>query len=556
MICKWVSCLSGAMIAMAWLAPVRSDASAPGPPIVTIDSGPVQGVEEDGLTVYKGLPFVAPPIGALRWRAPQTVTPWRTVKVLDHSGPDCMQKGMYPPDAPAGPTSEDCLYLNLWVPPHAPGAKLPVMVWIYGGGLDNGSGSIPLYHGNVLAQRGVIVVTFNYRLGVFGFLALPGLARESSTHTSGNYGLLDQIAALKWVQRNIAAFGGDPSRVTVFGQSSGSIAISTLSVSPLAKGLFRLAIGESGGLLEPMQLANNLTAKGAQADGVAFMRRADAPSLAALRTMPADALLKVPFTPGIILDGEVVDRPPAQAYRAGAINASAFMIGSNRDEGTIFLKGKRVTPASYNEVLGHDFPAWLIKLAAPSPGRTPQTAYAAAARFEGDIRFRWDMWTWARLASKAGKPVYLYQFDHPTPCFPNEGCIDATPHGAEMAYVFGHDPRHPWSEQDQALSNLMVTCWTDFAKTGSPDGCGLPRWPAFGVRPVKMIIGEHAQLAVVQPGATLRRLDRLYWFAGTAAAHPVFTIVIAGVVVLLIASGGVWLLVLLGRRLRRRTGLA
>jgi para-nitrobenzyl esterase len=427
------------------------------------DSGPVQGMQQGDLTVYKGLPFVAPPVGTLRWRAPQHATTWHTVKVLDHFGPNCMQEGMYPSHAPSGPVSEDCLYLNLWIPPHAQGQKLPVMVWIYGGGLANGSGSIPLYHGDVLAQRGVIVVTFNYRLGVFGFLALPGLAKESPTHTSGNYGLLDQVAALRWVHRNIAAFGGDPSRVTVFGQSSGSISISALSVSPLAKGLFHYAIGESGGLFEPMQLAGNLTAKGAQESGVAFMRRAGTASLAALRDVPAQALTKVPFTPGIILDGEVVDKPPAQAYRAGRINPSAFMIGSNHDEGVIFLKGKRVTPRNYVDVLGRDFPSWVIKVAAPSPGSTPQTAYAAAARFEGDVRFHWDMWTWARLASKAGRPVYLYQFDRPTPCLPNEGCAEATPHGAEMPYVFGHDLHHAWSRQDKTLSNLMVTCWTDFA---------------------------------------------------------------------------------------------
>ena len=329
--------LLGAIVTCAYLVLGCGYAKASAPPIVMTDSGPVQGVQQDDLTVYEGLPFAAPPVGTLRWRTPQPVTPWHTVKVLDHFGRNCMQKGMYPPDAPSGPVSEDCLYLNLWVPQHAQGQKLPVMVWIYGGGLAKGSGSIPLYHGDVLAQRGVIVVTFNYRLGVFGFLALPGLAKESPTHTSGNYGLFDQVAALRWVHRNIAAFGGDPSRVTVFGQSSGSISISALSVSPLAKGLFRYAIGESGGLLEPMQLAGNLTAKGAQESGVAFMQRAGASSLTALRDVPAKALMKVPFTPGIILDGEVVDEPPAQAYRAGRINPAAFMIGSNHDEGVIFL---------------------------------------------------------------------------------------------------------------------------------------------------------------------------------------------------------------------------
>lgn len=548
---RWMRTLLGALVASAHLVLGYGYAIGSTPPVVMTDSGPVQGIEVGDLTVYKGLPFTAPPIGALRWRAPQPVAPWHTVKMLDHFGPNCMQKGMYPPDASAEPMSEDCLYLNLWVPPHAPGQKLPVMVWIYGGGLTNGSGSIPLYHGNVLAQRGVIVVTFNYRLGVFGFLALPGLAKESPTHTSGNYGLLDQVAALKWVHRNIAVFGGDPSRVTVFGQSSGSISISALSVSPLTGGLFRYAIGESGGLFEPLQLAGNLTARGAQQDGVALMRRAGAPSLAALREMPAKALLKMPFTPGIILDGKVIDEPPAEAYRAGRINPSAFMIGANHDEGAMFLAGKHVTPRNYDAVLGQDFPSWVIKVAAPSPGPTPQTAYAAAARFEGDVRFHWDMWMWARLASKAGRPVYLYEFDHPTACPPDEGCAEATPHGAEMPYVFGHDPHHRWSRQDQALSNLMVTCWTNFAKTGSPNGCGLPSWPAYGTRPAKMVIANRSRVVAMQPDATMRRLDHLYWAAGVVGAHPVPALVVAIIVVLLIVSKVIWLIVLSVRRMRR-----
>lgn len=549
---KWWGTLVGAIVASVYLILACGYARASAPPIVMTDSGLVQGVQEGNLTVYKGLPFAAPPVGKLRWRAPQPVAPWHTVKVLDHFGPDCMQKGMYPPDAPSGPVSENCLYLNLWVPPHAQGQKLPVMVWIYGGGLVNGSGSIPLYHGDVLAQRGVIVVTFNYRLGVFGFLALPGLAKESPTHTSGNYGLLDQVATLRWVHRNIAAFGGDPSRVTVFGQSSGSISISALSVSPLAKGLFRYAIGESGGLFEPMQLAGNLTAKGAQESGVAFMRRAGASSLTVLRDVSAKALMQVPFTPGIILDGEVIDEPPAQAYRAGRINPSAFMIGSNQDEGVIFLKGNRVTPQNYDEVLGRDFPSWMIKVAAPSPGSTPQTAYAAAVRFEGDVRFHWDMWTWARLASKVGRPVYLYQFNHPTRCSPNEGCAEATPHGAEMPYVFGHDLHHAWSRQEKALSNLMVTCWTAFARTGSPHSCGLPAWPMFGTRPVKMIIANHAHLIPMRPDATMRRVDHLYWTAGIIAAHPIPAVIVALIVVLLVVGGVIWLLVFSVQRMRRK----
>jgi len=210
-----------------------------------------------------------------------------------------------------------------------------------------------------------------------------------------------------------------------------------------------------------------------------------------------------------------------------------------------------VTPANYDAVLSHDFPSWAIKLAAPSPGRTPQTASAAAASFEGDIRFHWDMWTWARLASKAGRPVYLYEFDHPTPCSPDEGCTDATLHGAEMPYVFGHDPHQRWSRQDQALSDLMVTCWTDFAKTGSLDGCGPPAWPTFGTRPAKMVIASHAHLIAMQPDTTMRRLDQLYWAAGIVAAHPVPALVVTIIIVLLIFGGVIWLLVLFVRRIRR-----
>ncbi|HXS73696.1 MAG TPA: carboxylesterase family protein [Rhodanobacteraceae bacterium] len=517
-------------------------------PIISTDGGLVQGIQEGDTAVYRSLPFAAPPVGGLRWQAPQPVKAWSGVKLLDHFSPRCMQHRMYPDNAAAEPMSEDCLYLNLWVPPHSPLKKLPVMVWIYGGGLDGGSGSTPLYAGDVLARRDVIVVTFNYRLGVFGFFAHPELARESATHTTGNYGLLDQVAALRWVHRNIAAFGGDPSQVTIFGQSSGSISVSALSVSPITKGLFKYAIGESGGLFEPLNLSPNLTEKGAEKDGEAFAVRAGAPSIAALRRVSATALMKVPFTPGLIIDGSVIDEPPIEAYRAGRIIPSAFMIGSNHDEGVIFLSGKKVTPETFPGVLGNDFPPWLIKLAAPVPGNSPASAFAAAKTFEGDVRFHWDMWTWARTASRAGKPVYLYRFNHPTPCAPAEGCIEATRHGDEMAYVFGHDLRNTWSAQDRKLSETMVECWTHFAKTGSPDGCALPDWPSYGAQSAIMVIGDHPQLAPMQPDFTMGRLDHLYRWISAVAAHPIIAIV----TVLTILFAGVWLLIMLLRKFLRR----
>lgn len=528
------------VVAVCWCSTAMS--------AVMTDRGLVQGVEDGNLTIYEGLPFATPPVGKLRWRTPQPAQAWQGVKLLDHFAPRCMQKGRYPENAPVEPMSEDCLYLNLWVPAHAAGEKLPVMVWIYGGGLDNGSGSTPLYAGDVLARQGVIVVTFNYRLGVFGFLAYPQLAQESPRRATGNYGLLDQVAALQWVHRNIAAFGGDPSRVTVFGQSSGSISISALSISPLTKGLFRYAIGESGGLFEPMKLSPDLTESGAEKNGVAFAQRAGVSSIAALREMSAEALLKVPFAPAIILDGTVVPEPPAEAYQQNRIHPAAFLIGSNHDEGVLFLTGRHVTPQNFDKVLGHDFPSWLVKLAAPSPGKTGTSAYDAAKRFEGDMRFHWDMWTWARLATGAGKPVYLYRFNHPTPCSQAEGCAAATRHGDEMAYVFGHDLTHTWSAQDRKLSRLVVACWTHFAKTGSPNGCGLPDWPDYGDGAALMVLGNAPHLTQMQPDPTLRRLDEVYRFAKAVAPHPIVALVIA----LLILGAIIWTLVVFARLCLRR----
>jgi para-nitrobenzyl esterase len=232
-----------------------SEASSPAPPVRTL-SGLVQGANEQGVRVYKGIPFAAPPVGDLRWRDPQPVAPWAGVRDAQSFAPICPQMGDSLPGASSEPKSEDCLYLNLWAPAATHKAKLPVMVWIYGGGWTNGSASIPNYWGNGLAKRGVILVTIAYRLGALGFFSLPELSAESPHHTSGNYGLLDQIAALKWVQANIGAFGGDAHRVTIFGQSAGSMSVSILMCSPLAKGLFQRAIGESGGTFEPAKISS------------------------------------------------------------------------------------------------------------------------------------------------------------------------------------------------------------------------------------------------------------------------------------------------------------
>jgi len=254
---------------------------------VLTESGAVSGIQESGLTVYKGVPFAAPPVGDLRWRPPAHVATWPGTRKADAFAPACMQEGVSMPGETPPAVSEDCLYLNIWTPAKNGQEHLPVIVWIYGGGYVNGSSSMPLYWGDQLAHKGVMVVTIAYRLGPLGFLAHPELTRESSHHSSGNYGLMDQIAALEWVQRNIAAFGGDAKKVTIAGQSSGSISVSILMASPLAKGLFQHAIGESGGLFEPVELAPKYLLANAEHDGEKYAASLGATSIAELRRLPA-----------------------------------------------------------------------------------------------------------------------------------------------------------------------------------------------------------------------------------------------------------------------------
>jgi para-nitrobenzyl esterase len=392
------------------------------------------------------------------------------------------------------------------------------MVWIYGGALENGSASIPLYSGENLARHGVIVVTANYRLGVLGFLSLDELRHESVRGTSGNYGLLDQIAALAWVQRNIAAFGGDPGVVTVFGQSSGAISISALVASPMAKGLFQRAIAQSGGLFEPIELAGGFTPAGAEADGRRFASRSGAATLEQLRNMPVEKLLKTSFAAHFVLDGVVLKESPFHAYRDGSQNDVDILVGTNLDEGKIFLTKKRVTRATYRATLSDDFPAPIVWFAGPGPGHSDAEARAAAASFEGDMRFRWDMWTWARLASSHGsKNAYFYQFAHTPPYVEGNRYygLGAT-HGMEMPYVFEHADaiEGEWTDVDGQLSATMAAYWTNFAKTGDPNGPDLPKWPTFKAAPNQvMVLSETAQLEAIPQESALRRIDLVYRFA-------------------------------------------
>ena len=520
---------------------------------IQIESGLIEGVEENSARVFKGIPFAAAPIGDLRWRAPQPAPKWSDVRKADTFSPICPQQGMYPPDSPAEPMDEDCLYLNVWVPENPTGEKLAVMVWLYGGALINGSASTPLYSGARLTKRNVIVVTANYRLGVFGFLAHPDLSAEADYGTSGNYGILDKIAALHWVQRNIAAFGGDPENVTVFGQSSGSISISALVTSPLTKGLFHKAIGQSGGIFEPIELFPILSLDGAEQDGVDFLTRSGAPTIAALRQKPAEDVLSTSFNTRMILDGHALVKSPYAAYRDGEQNDVDVLVGTNADEGQLFLIDQTVNQDNFNAFLAEHFTAPLVWLLDPDPGTTDAEARAAAAVFESDMRFRWDMWRWARFASDSEKDnAYFYQFSMVPPFVQGDQFFGAgATHGIEMPYVFDTLDAQPlqWRAEDRALASTLSQYWTNFAKSGNPNGPGLPAWPAFdSTRNEVMVLGTNMGPTAIPNLELLQRIDRVY--SGLRFVNDYRFLLLA--VMLAILGATFWLFALGVRRWRRR----
>ena len=491
-------------------------AAKPGDP-VRIDSGRLQGVAAHGLTVYKGVPFAAAPVGPLRWREPAPVIPWRGVRQADRFAPACMQTGVSMPGETPPRTSEDCLYLNIWTPAHGPRARLPVIVWIYGGGLTNGSASMPLYWGDQLAPQGAVVVTIAYRLGPFGFLALPALTAESPHHTSGNYGLEDQVAALTWVRRNISAFGGDPGRVAVAGQSAGAESVSMLMASPLARGLFQRAIAESGGLFEPVKRAPGYQLANAEKDGEAYAASVGAKSLGDLRALPASALLagRRDAVTHPVIDTYALPASPYEAFAAGAQNDVPILVGSNADEARSLITDLgKVRAASFEADIAKSWGPLPPQLLAPYPHRTDAEAVTARLAFERDLRFGWDVWTWARLEAATGKSgVYYYHFAHAPP-FP-AGSVYAgwgPSHFAELWYVFDHLDQEPWrwTAADRALAAAMSRYWVNFAATGDPNGPDLPHWPRFDGAGAVLDLDEPITTGGVTDVATLRVFDAVY----------------------------------------------
>jgi para-nitrobenzyl esterase len=479
------------------------------PAAVKVEGGMVQGTLEDGLTVYRGIPLAAPPVGDLRWRAPQPAANWEGVRQATKFAPGPMQSG----NPPSG-KSEDCLYLNVWTPAKSASDRMAVLVWIYGGGFGAGSTSERNYSGEKLAKKGVVLVSIAYRVGQLGFLAHPELSAESAKHVSGNYGLLDMIAGLQWVQKNIAAFGGDPNKVTIFGESAGGIAVSMLCASPLAKGLFHGAISQSGGSFGPprpntMPGENLKRLADAERSGAEYAKSGGVSSIAELRKLPPDQLPAVRGMSWPIIDGYVIPDDQYKLYEAGKFNDTPILVGYNSDEGQSFSPPKTSEEYIANVKSRYGpFAESLLKAYPAGSGTPPKTARDLAR----DAAFGWHTWIWARLQSKTGKSKAFYYYFDQHPEYP-EGSPQAgrgSPHGADVPYVFQHLSAQA-SKTDQDISEAMATYWTNFAKRGDPNGEGVPAWPAFSDANAQvMYFGQTPHTGPVPSAESLKSLDAYF----------------------------------------------
>jgi para-nitrobenzyl esterase len=419
--------------------------------------------------------------------------------------------------------SEDCLFLNVWTPARSGRERLPVLVYFYGGGFAAGDGSEPRYDGAAMARKGIVALTVNYRLGVFGFMAHPELTKESPRRASGNYGLLDQAAALAWVRDNIAAFGGDPRRVTIAGESAGSISVSALMASPLSRGLIAGAIGESGAAInptfEPVPLAD------AEQAGVAFGAAARADSLAALRAMPADAVLAVQGGPRlpIAIDGYFLPKSVADIFRAGEQARVPLLAGWNSEEsGAAGVLGRGVEPTAeaYAKGVRAAFPERADDVLRVYAGTTPEAIADAATALASDRFIAFSTWKWIDLHAKTGgKPAFRYYYSRPRPAMNpgkgNQGPARGAAHSAEIEYAMGNlggNDVYAWSDDDRKVSAAMLGYFANFVKTGDPNGGGLPKWPAVGkgndVKVMHLDVNPRAESDQTRPRYLV--LDEIY----------------------------------------------
>ncbi len=481
---KAASVLAMACLALGPSKPVHADSLT----VKTIQ-GKVQGktINDGKVKAFLGLPYAAPPVGEMRWKAPKPPDSWKGVRDATQYGARCMSAQASPDMVflDKGGPSEDCLYMNVYAPAGTTeNSKLPVMFWIHGGGYFAGAGGEPRHNGDFLPLKGVVLITFNYRLGVFGFLATADLAKEANG-SAGNYGLLDMVAALRWVRSNIGQFGGNPNNVTIFGESAGSFAVSTLMASPIAQGLFQKAIGESGaafgGSLRYDPLAEREKTDG---DWVASL---GVNSLKELRALPTETILKASLKQGLIgfppdIDGRLLTEPVPDTYAAGRQAHVPLLAGWNEDEGIMFA-GRGMTAEQWKaqaESMYKDRAAEFLKL---YPGNTDAQALRSSIDYGGDSFIAFSTWKWIEAQRKTGQsPVYRYHFElGAPPAKYYKGGFTA--HADDIEYVFGTLDTRPgseWRPEDRKMSEQIMSYWTNFAKTGDPNGQGLPKWPRYG----------------------------------------------------------------------------
>lgn len=473
------------------------------PPLVStmvdVTGGTVEGVMEDEIISFKGIPFAAPPVGDQRWKSPQPIVPWEGVRKADVFAPGPMQDTSFGAVL-GGPQeiSEDCLYLNVWTGARKMDEKRPVMVWIYGGGFGIGMTSTPTYDGTNLAKDGVVLVSVAYRVGPMGFLAHPELSEESG-NGSGTYGIQDQIAGLLWVKENIAEFGGDPSNVTIFGESAGGYAVSMLTAAPMAEGLFHRAISESGGSMAPPRM----TLQQAEEQGKTYLSKLGADTIAAARALSAEEIQKGTQGMGDFWpapDGVAVVADQYERFEAGEFNDTPILVGTNSNEGALFMT-QPVTSDGFETMIRGQYAAGAEDLLKAYPHATDDAATQSARDIMRDSTFAWPTWAWASLHSRNGKnKAFVYYFDHRTPDSP-----DGATHAAEIPYVFGNlssmGPRGAGSDgpEDKALSDLMRSYWINFATKGDPNGEGIPEWPAFDEKEQMVMVLDGEAGAVNHP---------------------------------------------------------
>jgi para-nitrobenzyl esterase len=479
---------------------------------VQLSSGLLEGiVATTGIREFKGVPFAAPPVGKLRWQPPQPVAKWPGIRAAKAFGPRAMQLPLYGDmNFRSAGMSEDCLYLNVWTPAKLGQQGLPVLVYFYGGGFQAGDGSEPRYDGASMAQQGIVAVTVNYRLGVFGFFAHPALVEESRNHAAGNYGLLDQQAALRWVQQNIAAFGGDPKQVTIAGESAGSVSVSAQLVAPASRGTFQQAIGESGSLLSPDRAPVPLAE--ATQQGATFANQVGVASLEGLRAVPAQQLLAATGKPNAprfrpTLDGYFFTQAPLATYSAGEQAHVPLLVGWNSAEVSYqsLLGAAAPTQENYQKAVHQLYGARADEILSQYPATQDAEVPGVATALASDRFTAYATWKWVELHARTSRqPVYRYLYAHPRPPMAPEmgnaaaglagGIIRQDPaapkappatgavHSAEIEYALGNlvtNKVYAWTPADYQLSQTMQRYFVNFIATGNPNGANLPDWPAF-----------------------------------------------------------------------------